>query len=67
MKVLLGNTSTDSTILDYSGRISNGTFINYTSDSRNTGSAIVLSGAATKEFKDPIIYSTHPDVSSFDI
>ena len=56
--------SVDSTILDYSGRISNGTYVNYKSDSRSTGSAIVLSSAAAREFKDPIIYSTHPEVSA---
>ena len=54
----------DSTILDYSGRVSNGEFVNYISTSRNTGSAIVLSNAATREFKDPVIYSSHPDVVS---
>ena len=54
----------DSTILDYSGRVSNGEFVNYIPTSRDVGSAIVLSNAATKEFKDPIIYSSHPDVSS---
>ena len=41
--------STDSTILDYSGRISNGEYIGYTSDSRTTGSAMVLSKAAERE------------------
>lgn len=56
--------ATDSTILDYSGRISNGIFVNYIAESRNTGSAIVLAGAASKEFKDPIVYSTHPAVAS---
>jgi hypothetical protein len=56
--------SVDSTILDYSGRISNGTFEGYNSDSRNTGSAMVASGKANKEFKDPILYSFHPDVRS---
>jgi len=62
---ITGNSTTDATILDYSGRISNGTFVNYnSSESRNTGSAIVISQAATKEFKDPIIYSSHPEVSS---
>jgi len=63
---ITGNSTTDATILDYSGRISNGTFINYDSaTSRNTGSAIVLASAASKEFKDPIIYSDHPSVSAF--
>jgi len=54
--------SYDSTVLDYSGRLTNGTWVGYTSNSRNTGSAIVLSSAAIKEFKDPIIYSNNPAV-----
>jgi len=61
---ITGVSTTDSVILDYSGRISNGTFINYSSGCRNINSAIVLSSAATKEFQDPIIYSYHPDVST---
>jgi hypothetical protein len=61
---ITGRTSTDATILDYSGRISNGTFVNYSASSRNTGSAIVSSSAATKEFLDPIIYSHHPSVEA---
>jgi hypothetical protein len=48
--------SIDSTVLDYSGRVSNGTWVGYTASSRNTGSAI------TNEAPDPIIYITHPDV-----
>ena len=56
--------STDATVLDYSGRIANGSWTGYTSAARNTGSAMVLSGKALAEFKDPIIYSSHPDVSS---
>ena len=58
------NTTTDSIVLDYSGRLSNGSFVGYSSGNRNTGSAIVESGVATSEFKDPIIYSSHPTVSS---
>ena len=54
----------DSTVLDYSGRISNGTWTGYGSNSRHTGSAIVLASAATSEYLDPIIYSSHPSVSS---
>ena len=61
---ITGDSTTDATILDYSGRISNGTFTGHDTYSRSTGSAIVLSNAATKEFKDPIIYSNHPDVSA---
>ncbi len=50
--------SIDATVLDYSGRVSNGTWTGYTSASRNTGSAL------TSEIGDPIIYNTHPDVVS---
>ncbi len=56
--------STDSTILDYSGRLSNGTFVGYHANTRDVGSAIVESGIVASEFKDPIIYSYHPDVVS---
>jgi len=60
-----GKTLNDSVVLDYSGRISNGTFVGYDATAtRDTGSAIVQSGVETKEFKDPIIYSDHPLVSS---
>ena len=65
---ITGTSSTDATVLDYSGRISNGTWTNYPgSSARNTGSAIdsstsVVSG--TLEYKDPIIYDFHPDVKS---
>jgi hypothetical protein len=61
---ITGRTSTDSTVLDYSGRFSNGSWTGYTTNSRNTGSAIVLSNAAISEYQDPIIYSFHPDVVS---
>ena len=54
----------DNVVLDYSGRISNGSWTGYSSDSRSTSSAIVNAGAAAAEYKDPIIYPTHPDVSS---
>jgi hypothetical protein len=56
--------ATDATVLDYSGRLSNGKWTGYTSGARSTDSAIVLAGAAEKEFKDPIIYSSHPTVTS---
>ena len=58
------DSSIDSTVLDYSGRISNGTWTGYTTSSRNTGSAIVLAGAASSEYLDPIVYSVHPSVTS---
>ena len=61
---IVGTASTDSVVLDYSGRIANGQWVGYDSDSRATGSAIVLAGAYASEEKDPIIYSSHPSVSS---
>ena len=61
---ITGVTATDSVVLDYSGRISNGTFNGYTATSRNTGSAIVSASAAPSEYLDPIIYANHPTVSS---
>ena len=63
---ITGDADTDSTVLDYSGRISNGAWTGYSTSSRNTGSAMVLAGAADFEFKDPIIYSDHPEVSSLE-
>jgi len=61
---ITGDSSIDSTALDYSGRISNGTWTGYTSDSRTTASAIVEAGAAVTEFLDPIIHSTNPLVQA---
>ena len=58
--------SIDATVLDYSGRISNGTWTGYNStSSRDTGSAILESSASLIEFRDPIIYGFHPDVVSY--
>ena len=56
--------TTDNSILDYSGRISNGTFVGYTSTARSTVSAMESTLTGVEEFKDPIIYSSHPTVSS---
>ena len=61
---ITGTSSTDSVVLDYSGRIANGDWTGYISSARSTGSALVESGIARSEFKDPIIYSYHPDVVS---
>jgi len=60
-----GDSNLDQTILDYSGRVSNGLYVNYDSDKRQTGSAMVISNAAEREFKDPILYPSHPLVSSY--
>jgi len=64
---VLGDPALDSTILDYSGRINNGTWVGYTSGHRLVGSAIVSSSMATAsyEFKDPILYKNHSDVSDY--
>ncbi len=61
---VVGNDSTDSKVLDYSGRISNGQWTGYSSGARSTNSAFVESGLVSSEPKDPIIYKAHPDVSS---
>jgi len=57
--------SVDQTILDYSGRISNGTFVGYDATVRNVNSAFVDSGLVASEFKDPILYDFHPSVVSY--
>jgi hypothetical protein len=54
--------SVDSTVLDYGGRLCNGTWTGYSVNSRNTGSAIVSASAAAVEYRDPIIYSDHKSV-----
>ena len=54
--------SVDAVVLDYSGRVTNGVWTGYAAGARSTGSAIVQSSASLAEFKDPIIYSFHPDV-----
>jgi len=56
--------TTDAIILDYSGRVSNGEWTGYQVGVRSTSSAITESSASLTEFKDPILYSTHPLVSS---
>lgn len=60
-----GNSNTDSYIVDYSGRISNGMWKNYTSSvgARVDESAMVIAGATTGEYKDPIIRSSNPEVT----
>ena len=59
---ITGNSAADALVLDYSGRVSNGTFVGYSTTSRHTGSAMVLSTITKKEKPDPILYSTHPEV-----
>ena len=57
--------SIDSVVLDYSGRVSNGSWTGYSSNSRSTGSAMVLASASVTEFKDPIIRADHPTLNKF--
>ncbi len=61
---ITGISSIDSVVLDYSGRITNGTWTGYNTSARSTSSAMVLAGASAIEFKDPIIYSESPLVQS---
>ena len=62
---IVNTDSIDSTVLDYSGRIANGTWVGYPgSASRNTGSAMVSASVLTEEPHDPIIYSSHPEVTT---
>ena len=62
---ITGTTDTDKIVLDYSGRVSNGTFTGYATSCRNTGSAInQLSLKSVSERGDPIIRTMHPDYIS---
>ena len=62
---ITGNTTIDSTVLDYSGRLANGTWIGYPgSAARSTDSA--MNAAGYTEAPSPIIYSNHPDVTALE-
>jgi len=65
---ITGTSSLDSTVLDYSGRMTNGSWTGYSSANsssyRSTGSAFDESFLSASEYKDPIIRSTHPDVKN---
>ena len=65
---ITGTSSVDQTILDYSGRVSNGTYVGYSSAlpaARNTGSAIdQLSIDSVSERGDPSIRTNHPEYIS---
>ena len=56
--------SFDRKVLDYSGRTTIGQWTGYTSSSRKSTSAYEESGILNLEPKDPIMYSSHPDVSA---
>ena len=57
------SSSIDQTMLDYSGRISNGIMSGYLASARSTESALETL-TNVEEYKDPIIYSSHPLVAS---
>ena len=61
---ITGLDATDQYVLDYGGRICNGAWTGYSTNSRATGSAIILASGSSyvSEYKDPIIRSNHPDV-----
>ena len=62
---ITGDMSIDSTVLDYSGRISNGEIVNYSKTVRSEDSAFDESGFfEVLEEKEPIVYSAHPDFVS---
>ena len=74
---ITGTESLDNSVLDYSGRLSNGNWVGYDStkwhtvssalsgtNGRATGSAIIEASASAAEYKDPIIRSTHSDVAN---
>ena len=59
---IVGDSNSDSIVLDYSGRIANGVWTGYSVGARNTGSAFISSSLTTVETNDPIIRSSHPEV-----
>ena len=63
---ITGTSSIDSKVLDYSGRLANGTWIGYssTTSARSTDSALTAAGYTEKP--SPIVYSTHPNVVSLE-
>ena len=57
----------DANVIDYSGRLSNGSISNYTVQVRSTGSAMdeaTQVDSDDPEYKDPVLYSSHPSVST---
>ena len=60
-----GDDSTDSIVLDYSGRLNNGQLVGYTDYSRSTASGITSSDATeNEEIGDPIINGNSPIVKT---
>ena len=62
---ITGDDTIDATVLDYSGRISNGTIVNYSNTVRSTTSALDEYGQfILPEEKDYVVYSQHPEFIS---
>jgi hypothetical protein len=65
---ITNNTGIDNIILDYSGRISNGLYVNYATSDRHSGSAINAVALSASlpfyEFGDPIIRGANPQLTS---
>ena len=57
--------SIDSVVLDYSGRVSNGSWVGYATNARSIKSAIIQSSASATEFADPIIHLENPKLNQF--
>lgn len=57
--------SIDSVVLDYSGRVTNGSWVGYADVARSTKSAIIQSSASATEFADPIIHLENPKVNKY--
>tara|TARA_R110002020_G_scaffold130464_1_gene291896 strand:+ start:17311 stop:25050 length:7740 start_codon:yes stop_codon:yes gene_type:complete len=58
--------STDSKVLDYSGRVASASILNYATGMRSTNSAIQEYSSEYYEVPDPIIYSFHPSVAALE-
>ena len=58
---ITGTTTTDQKILDYSGRVANGSWEGYDGESRFTGSAINDRDLGFSENPTPILYTSHED------
>jgi len=54
--------SIDSVLLDYSGRVANGSWTGYSVNSRNTGSCFISASVLSHEPEDPIIRFNHQSV-----
>jgi hypothetical protein len=61
---IVGTTNIDSAVMDYSGRLTNGTWTGYTISSRNAGSCFESANVLITETPDPIIRSSNPRVTS---